>query len=411
MVKNLPEPFYLEVRNPCIVLAPCWPGFSSGYEIAVYSSLLDLLRSHGHVHMIVICEREKDLPGDLKNLVEDGRLSFSKIRIRTQAKSVRFAKSVFTNVPAVCQQFNTAGVRDRVRKLFSRFVELVHDDVSLVVEDLPLAQVLLSMPIPPGVKCTRLRSHNVLADCFIGFESDGVLSRFLWRHENRRIRRFEEHALRQFDEVWAISEDDRERYRVLYGVDASVLPIRVPACFFGDFPDVGRSSVCHELISIGTLDLRKQHGMQWFIDNVFAPLHQRHKQLTLTLIGRHTEKFKGLHEAVFCKGFVDDISQEICPGQIFVNPQFRGSGVNLKSLFAMGSGFCLVCTPMGIQGIEAAHGVHCVVTPVAGQMQREIESLVFDSSRRVKLARAGQVFVRNNYCRLDSFESPRSDDV
>lgn len=75
---------------------------------------------------------------------------------------------------------------------------------------------------------------------------------------------------------------------------------------------------------------------------------------------------------------------------IFLHPHHGGSGIQNKVLEAMASGCAVVTTQTGLQGIDAVHGIHCLIAANDHEAAQHVSTLLSDPELRSSLARAAR---------------------
>lgn len=96
-------------------------------------------------------------------------------------------------------------------------------------------------------------------------------------------------------------------------------------------------------------------GLQWFIDNVLPRITRHIPRATFTIMGRRcpetlAKQFSANPHVRFL-GEVPDIIPHLRASRIFVNPVFRGSGVNMKLGAPASLGLPVVTTSVGARGV------------------------------------------------------------
>ena len=372
-----------------IVLAYDWPGKDKGYRLALDSALRQYTRHFGRVHFIALVE--DPIPSGTKE--QYGEVQWKHITVKKRAKWQRFLKSLASSQPAVVMQYIPPDVRERLQQYIENLsapdeeVAVVFEDVALAVLRPALRKVL---PKAPFV----LRSHNLLSESFEGFDQGGGLSQLAWNLELRKIRSLEKAACEHMDFLWAISQRDAETYRDVYqALCDGVVGLSLDA---GRYADVSLGALT-TVTCIGSADLRKAHGLSLFIKHCWPLVQSRVAEARLVLGGRFTERFDAPEQGVEGRGYVENDRSLLGEGLLSVNPQERGSGVNLKSIIAMLAGKALVSTAKGAEGIGGTPGVHYLVAENKEEMADHLVHLMRHPDEATGMGAQARAFARAHY--------------
>jgi len=229
-----------------------------------------------------------------------------------------------------------------------------------------------------------IRSHNVASQVFEGFARTGEWFKdILWRHEIRKIQRFEKNVCESADKVWAISEQDALEYKKILSLTVDG---ELGACLdIVRYANVEAGDL-HTVVSIGGLDLRKGKGWDAFIDNVWPVVREKIPGAKLVIAGSGSEKYQDAQLGIEGLGFVKDEREVLARGQIFLNPQRSGSGIKLKSIVAMLSGKSLVATRTGLQGVAGRHGEHYLLAEDQSELVDHLCRLMTDTNEADRLS-------------------------
>jgi hypothetical protein len=365
-----------------VVIAPAWPGISSGYGLAIYSSLVLYARLFDQIHFICVSDEARprlDAP-------ELSGVTWSHVEIRKTPVLWRFLRSISSAFPAITMRYLAA--RPRVLTEFRNYLGVTSGPVRVIFEDLPTACFLQELKKAYPECVWGIRSHNALLKAYEGLTRVGnVFSRLAWWYELRRIEAYERQACEQVDFLWTITSDDAREYRDRFHVEADGV--------IGVFLDVSRYSAvpkggAHTVVSIGTADLRKGSGLESFIGNCWPKVRRRFPDARLVLAGRGTARFSDSKLGVEGRGFVEDDRDILNEGQVFVNPQTIGSGIQLKSVVAMISGKLLVSSILGAEGIVGVDGEHFLVSDSEECMAAQIVSVMEDQDKSDAISRRGR---------------------
>ena len=373
-----------------LVVAPEWPGRTSGYGLAIESMLDVLVEEWEGVDLCSFSPSAE--PAALRPAIRTNWL-----RPPDLPPIARFILSLPGAYPAVAW---------RPRAVSSGLADWVEAEggtaswQAVLLEDLPAAEAWRRAGLVH--QRIHLRLHNVLADAFRGLDRrGGAPRRMAWRYERRRIERWERGLVhRHRGNLSTLSEADSLRLADRYGAGSSVVPVAIQVNrYAGLEPGEART-----FVHVGSADERKGAGLFDFVDRAWPRIREHRPEVHLLLAGRGTRAFHDPAAGIEGLGFVEDARAVLAQGRIFVNPQTVGSGVKLKSLVAMASGRCLLTYPEGIRGVPARDGRDCAVVSSVDEMVTRAVALVDDPAVTSRIARGGERLV----CREFTNESVRA---
>jgi len=139
----------------------------------------------------------------------------------------------------------------------------------------------------------------------------------------------------------------------------------------------------------GKLDVQANHIMaSTVIEDIFPMVRVLRPEATLTIAG--ASPLPALHsmigDGMQLDADVPDLVPYLHRHAVFLHPHRGGSGIQNKVLEAMSAGCAVVTTPTGLQGIEAEHGVHCLIAERATEMADHVAFLLSNPDERRRLA-------------------------
>ena len=250
--------------------------------------------------------------------------------------------------------------------------------------------------------------HSVL-------DVDDLTSRALWSVARlgggslKRLRQFkrywnwrrrERHFLERFDVLTVCSEDDR-RYlggqERIHVIPNGFSPLTISRHNFPNLPRIG---------FIGNFGHPpNQHGIRWFMDDVWPSIKRDFPSAQLRLVGRGTEEFSNeLGSDITGLGWLEDPGEEIATWSAMIVPIKVGSGTRVKVAEGFARGCPIVATAIGAFGFEVTNGVELLQADSAEEFSSACVSLLRNPQLGEALAgRAHKRFVEK--WTWDSFES------
>lgn len=222
-------------------------------------------------------------------------------------------------------------------------------------------------------------------------------TRWVYRREERAVRRLEQQALEQCDAVALVSEAE---VRLLDGGSRKVIAVGngVDTEYF---KPMERPPGPPSLVFTGTMDYRPNvEGVCWFVREVWPELKRRVPDLIFTIVGRDpTPEVRRLAEVpgVAVTGTVADVRPHLAEATIAVVPLRIARGIQNKILEAMAMGRAVVASPAALEGLEVAVGTEALQADAGQAWQRTILDLLADPARRAALGQAARQRVVADY--------------
>lgn len=270
----------------------------------------------------------------------------------------------------------------------------------LFVDGLSMAQY-----VPQGFQGLRfLHEHN--AECVIWQRQSEIETgprRWVASREAARLRRYEASAVRRFDVVFAVSEDDRLTLLDL-GAESSrvrILP-NLPDRALFDMPAPVFEETEPVVLYFGTLSWQPNiEGLDRILTSVFPEVRRRVPEARLVVAGVGASR--GLGERVAAtegaefRGKVDDPESLYRVARVLVDATRSGGGTRLKVLNALARGVPVVASTLAAQGLDVVSGEHLLVANGDNEMVDAIELLLRNANRWRALSQTARALVRNRY--------------
>ena len=292
------------------------------------------------------------------------------------------------------------------RNRSSEMAQLVEDQISafqpegLFVDGLSMAQY-----VPEGFEGMRLlHEHN--AEYVIWQRQSEIETgprRWVASLEAIRLRRYEASAIRTFDVVFAVSEDDRLTLLDL-GADPGcvlVLP-NLPDRALLDMPAPAFEKTEPIVLYFGTLSWQPNiESLERILTSLFPEVRRRVPEARLVVAGVGASQ--GLRERVAAtdsaefRGEVDDPESLYRVARVLVDATRSGGGTRLKVLNALARGIPVVASTLAAQGLDVVSGEHLLVVDGDDEMVGAIELILRDANRWQTLSENGRALVRGRY--------------
>ncbi|MGQ9928129.1 MAG: glycosyltransferase family 4 protein [Chloroflexaceae bacterium] len=228
----------------------------------------------------------------------------------------------------------------------------------------------------------------------------GVYSLVQWR----KLARYERGALRAFDRLLVVSEQDRAALARLDPQHAHrlrVVPNGVDTAHLRRGPVVGDFGPA-TLTFVGTLDYRPNlDALRWFVRDVLPRIRAQRPDARLLVVGRaagRAARALADGEVVELVGEVADVRPYIDGAAVYVLPVRIGGGSRLKLLEALAMEAPVVSTSLGIEGTTGLrHETHLLIADRAETFAAAVVRLIADPDLGARLGAAGRAYVVAHY--------------
>ena len=223
------------------------------------------------------------------------------------------------------------------------------------------------------------------------------LKRIVFMRESRLIKALEASICSKADEVWVVSEDDKELLARLSGVKAVVVPNGVDLDFFSFRP---YSDSEKGIVFIGSMDwLPNEDGMLYFLKEIWPIILRHTPDIALYIVGRNPSSriTEFASNQVVVTGSVDDVRPYLYNSVLSIVPLRIGGGSRLKILESMSAGRVVISTSLGAEGIEYSRGENILIEDSPERFAAAVAELYFDIERRKKMAESARKLVEERY--------------
>lgn len=311
----------------------------TGFEIA-NAAIIDALRAAGHDVTVFGFARPDDVLRDDHQAVLFDRMVIENSAADARRKANWLAGALALRLPIACAKLKLAGGRSVV---------------AAVKERGPWDAVLLNsvtmagaFPALANIAPTILIEHNIehASAAQNARHAGGVAMRLLFDREARLLRRIEEKLWAQARFIWCLAEEDRLALGEAHRSKSAVLPL-LPAALDAPLPE---TEIRHDLGLIGTWTWEPNLiGLKWFLDEV-APYLTR--GLKIAVAGRLPEGLRAPAN-VNLVGRVPDANAFLAGCRVIALASRAGTGVQLKTIEALGHGLPAVATTLSMRGLGA----------------------------------------------------------
>ena len=148
------------------------------------------------------------------------------------------------------------------------------------------------------------------------------------------------------------------------------------------------------ILFVGSDNLNNLDGIEAFVAETWAPLRQRVPLARLLLAGAVC-KANVDADGIERLGFIPDVRSAYRQAHVVINPVRQGTGLNIKSIEALGYGMPLVSSTAGARGLDAASKEALLVADSPSDVVAAIERLYHDPSLAERLSQSALAFARD----------------
>ena len=246
-----------------------------------------------------------------------------------------------------------------------------------------------------------LRAHNIEHRIWerITENCKNPMKRLYLGHIYRTLKRYELHALDQFDGIVAITRNDAAYFRQT-GTTTPVIDIPF-GIHLEDYPE---TTACEHaipsLFHIGAMNwYPNMEGIRWFLDYVWPLIHREFPDLKFTLAGRNIPgwMYNLRIPNLDVVGEVDDAMAFIRSKCIMVVPLFSGSGIRIKIVEGMTAARTIISTPVGAEGIHCENGKNILLASTPEEFAGAVRTCMRDPEKCKSIGRNARVLIEEEH--------------
>lgn len=175
--------------------------------------------------------------------------------------------------------------------------------------------------------------------------------------------------LNAFDEVWAISAEERYVFNQFCKSKVQLVPMMM------DAPARNTSPVnekIYDLIYVASDNVHNQRAANWFFKEIYPLLPAG---IHICVIGKINQFIPDTY-AITRVPFAEDLNAYYSKAKIAICPMLSGTGVKVKVIEALSHGLPVVCTEYGTDGLPNKIDNGCLVTSNAATYAQLIIKLL-----------------------------------
>ncbi len=342
---------------------------NSGYAIVVYNTIKGLLAQGLEISLFAINSSKHWVDvDDIYDPVYE-KISFHSYQIDTEVNIWGAFFNIFSN-----QSYNVSRFYEPdAEKLLQNLLREQEFDI-IQFEGLYVVPYLDVVKENSQAK-VLYRAHNIE---YKVWEKLSVVEKFRPRKLYleflyKRLKTYETEQINRFDQVFAISEKDRQDF-LLIGCQTKldVFPVAVD---FEKYVIDEKKIVFPTIFYLGAMDwLPNKEGLEWFLDEIWPDIETISGDLRFYIAGKNMQKqfFEYDSDNLIVEGEVFDAVEFMNSKAIMVVPLLSGTGMRVKIIEGMAMQKCIIATAMAAEGINYKAGRDILIANTAEEFYRSI---------------------------------------
>ncbi len=314
--------------------------------------------------------------------------------VSTIGQSLHYLRGIHAKAPYAVRKFTSPSVRSLIERWDQerRFDVAICDFLSA------------SLNFPQSVNTPAvLFQHNVESALWQrqARHEKNPIKRLVFKLEAAKMLRYERAAVRRFDHIIAVSENDRQLMSDMTDSSRiSVVPTGVDlseyAVVAGQEPTEAREPL---VLFVGSMDWEANiDGVDYFCREIWPDVLMEVPGAKFRIVGRNPPaRLKRLaSDSVEVTGRVPSIVQHLHEAMVLVVPLRVGGGTRLKIFEAMAARKAVVSTTIGAEGLDVHDGQDILLADTPKAFAMSIVTLLRDAAKRKLLETAAARLAANN---------------
>ena len=347
----------------------------TGGKIRSYNLLRQLAARH-EVTLLSYYDGPKDAAYE-SEIVEHFSHAVAISTGRAESSAIDYLKHIFSRAPYAVTKFTSARAGALIREWMAerRFDVAVCDFLSA------------SLNFPAELLTpTVLFQHNVESVLWRrqADHEPNPIKRIAFKLEAEKMIRYEQKAVKRFDHVIAVSENDRENMaRRTSPSRISIVPTGVDfeAYRLQSYSDASEPVV----VFTGSMDWEANiDGVEYFCEEIWHRVLKAVPNARFRIVGRNPHpRVRGLaSDSIEVTGTVPSVIDYMRDAAVFVVPLRIGGGTRLKIYEAMAMGKAVVSTSVGAEGLDVEDGRDIMLADTSVGFADSIIKLLSDRQTR-----------------------------
>ena len=299
------------------------------------------------------------------------------------ARGLDYAARLSSRAPYAVSRFADAGVQQQLEAWFreQRFDVAVCDFLDAAV-NFPERLQIPSVLFQHNVESEIWRRHTETAS--------HPAEKMMYGLEFRKMVRYEASAVRRFQHVIAVSENDRRlMMQWVEGDRITVVPTGVDLRQYA--PAASAPEPGPVVTFVGAMDWEPNvDGVEYFCGGIWPAIKAEVPEARLRLVGRNpvSRVGKWASDAIEVTGRVPSVVEYLRQSAVVVVPLRIGGGTRLKIYEAMATAKAVVSTTVGAEGLDVHHGRDIILADDARSFSHAVIMLLCDRDLRQRYEKA-----------------------
>lgn len=221
--------------------------------------------------------------------------------------------------------------------------------------------------------------------------------KIIFFYEWLKLRQYERKALKNVNQIVAVSENDKMELRKLSKLDnISVVENGVDTEYFRN--DEAKEDE-HTLVYVGGINWFPNYdAVKFFSSDILPKIKKVIPDVKFRVVGTLTKEPLQIRDNIIdFLGFVDDTRPIINKSAVFVVPLRVGGGTRLKILNALSMEKAIVSTSIGCEGLDITNNKNIIIADDPGEFAKNVIYLLKNPEIRRCLGKQGRLLVMNQY--------------
>lgn len=238
-----------------------------------------------------------------------------------------------------------------------------------------------------------LFQHNVESEIWRRHSqtASSPLKKAMYALEFRKMLRYEQAALRKFQRVIAVSDNDRALMTPWAATGSiTVVPTGVDLAQYKPHPS-NTTDPAPLVTFVGAMDWEPNvDGVEYFCASIWPAIKSELPQAKFRIVGRNpvprVEKWAS--DSIEVTGRVPSVVEHLHDSAVVIVPLRVGGGTRLKIYEAMAAGKAVVSTTVGAEGLDVHHGRDIILADDANAFSQAVIMLLRDRELRRRYEKA-----------------------
>ena len=361
-----------------------------GDKLKIYN-LCKRLAEKNEIHLITFTEHKSDLQYLDKLSPIFKRMEI--VHLPKLQSLFNSAVGLFQKFPLQVQYFKSNEFSSRLKQLLSEEkYDAIHvQHIRMAQYAIPYKQYFRILDLPDAFSLYWQRRKEV---------PRSILSKMLDNIESKRVIKYEEYVLNEFNLNLVCSQEDQAFLIKNHQVsNIELLPNGVDTQQFKP----GKHDYSHNetLLFTGNMDYDPNvDAVIYFVDEILPTIVKAFPNVKFVIAGqRPIEKVKALDNGknVFVTGFIPDLSDTYNSASVVVAPLRFGAGTQNKVLEAMSMGIPVVCSNIGFKGLGIKDGEGAFMRLGANEFADQVIKLLSDEELRKATGKKGIEVIEKSF--------------